>query len=212
MTRISGATQTESQERIIAPVLCVYLGVAGGSGDYHLTAHDSDLTIGGTTYTHTTLGISSIEERMDGNVTKRQVIVSCNEQDLLTVFKTAANYVGKPVQILDGLMQADGTILTTATWVGVIAGKSFSLQEGQQQLVVHCEDWFSWLQREGRVRFDSVSQRQRAPDVGGGNPDTFADNMPGLKGQHVVWMGKDGGPANTGYDPGPIGPRIQRKY
>lgn len=204
MTRLAGSSLTESQTPVIRVASLVQLGITGGTGTYNFTDFDSDLTVGSVTYKPAAFSLSSIEERDDSTTTMRRVTLGLGEQDLATVLNDPPNYVWKSMKIIDAMVQDDGTVLTTGTWVGFMTSRSISQGDGSGAIQITGQDWFSILGKTGTVRFDSVSQKQRAPSIDvAGDADTFFDNMPGLKGQHITWMGKTHG-STGGRDPRPM--------
>lgn len=194
MTRLAGSSLTESQSPVIRAASLVQLGITGGSGTYNFTDYDADLIVGGVTYKPGAFTIGTIEEREDDTMTARKITLGLGEQDLATVLMSPANYVWKSINIIDAMILDDGTVLTTGTWVGFMTSRAVSQGDGSGTITIIGQDWFSILSKTGSVRFDSVSQKQRAPSVDtAGDPDTFFDNMPTLKGQTVIWMGKRAG-------------------
>lgn len=188
MTRLSGTTATETQSQVVRPVWLVSMGITGGTGTYDLCAFDRDITWGATTYKHTSFVIQPMQEREDGSIASQSVSFALGEQDLATVLGTEANYVWKSLDITLVLVDDTGSPLADAVyaWKGYMTARSVQQAEGSGSIQVVGQDQNSLLGQTGRIRFDDVSQQARA------SGDTFFAAMPGLQGQHVLWMGTNG--------------------
>lgn len=186
MSRISGATETEATGSVVTPAWLVNMGIKNGNGVYTLCAYDADITFGGTTYKRAPFTIQALEEREDGAISSQQIVFSLDEQDLVSVLATEANYVWQPLDITLVLIDRDtGSPLADPVykWIGYMVSKATAQNANSGTISIIGQDWLSILGHTGRVRFDDVSQQARSAG------DTFFSQMPGLQGQHVIWMG-----------------------
>lgn len=202
MTRLAGSSLTETQSSVIASAICVSLGISGGTGNYNFTSADRDVVIDGITYSPGAFSVSGIEERDDSSITMRRITFALGEQDLKTVMQTRSNYVWKTITIIDAMLLSDGTALSTGIWTGYITSRAIVQGSDEGTITITGQDWFAILGKTGTVRFDDVSQQQRAPG------DTFFANMPGLKGQHIIWTGNRSQTGGSGGAPPPPGSRV----
>lgn len=184
MTRLAGTGLSESQSSVISVAVLVKLAITGGTGTYNFTSWDGPVTLDGVTYQPTNFSVGGIEERDDSTVTMRSVTFSLSEQDLSSVLQTPGNFVGASMTLIDALIQSDGSAVATGTWTGILTSRKFNQGADAATITLTGMGWFSVLDKNGTVRFDDVSQQTRAAG------DTFFANMPTLKGQTVIWMGK----------------------